>query len=372
MAKRDYYDVLGISKGADQSAIKSAYRKLAMANHPDRNPDDEAAGERFREAAEAYEILKNEQKRAAYDSMGHAAFEQSSGGGNSGGGFGGGGGGGFSDIFDQMFSEFSGRGNSERTRHGADMRYDMTISLEEAYRGVQKDISVTLAGACNDCSGSGAAAGSRPVNCSTCGGMGKVRAQQGFFTIERPCPTCQGAGQTISDPCKKCRGQGRVQRVEELSVTIPAGVDTGTRIRLSGKGEAGLRGTAAGDLYIFISVKKHAIFERDAATIYVQIPVPMTLTALGGSIKVPTLAGMMSNLKIEKGTQNGRRFRMRGKGMPALRGGAPGDQIVEVQVETPTSLSAEQKDLLQKFADAGDTSPQVASFEKNVRRIYDS
>lgn len=368
MAKRDFYDVLGVSKDADEKTIKSAYRKLAMANHPDRNPDDEAAANRFREAAEAYEILKDDQKRAAYDRMGHAAFEQG-GGGAGGAGFGGFGGG-FSDIFDQMFSEFSGRGGNDRQRHGSDMRYDMNISLEEAYKGAQKDINVTVAGSCDSCSGSGAAAGSRPVSCSTCGGIGKVRAQQGFFTVERACPTCQGAGETISDPCRSCHGQGRVQLSEELSVTIPKGVDTGTRIRLSGKGEAGLRGAPAGDLYIFISVKDHPIFERDATTIYASVPVPMTVAALGGSIEVPTLAGTMAKLKIEKGTQNGRRFRMRGKGMPALRGSGQGDQIVEIQVETPTNLTSEQEKLLQKFAQSGDASPKTASFGERVKRMF--
>jgi len=371
MAKRDFYDVLGVSKDADEKAIKSAYRKLAMANHPDRNPDDEAAAERFREASEAYEVLKDDQKRAAYDRMGHAAFEQGAGGfgGGGGGGFGGFGGG-FSDIFDQMFSEFSGRGGGEQTRHGSDMRYDMAISLEEAFQGAQKDINVTVAGSCDSCKGSGAAPGSRPVSCSTCGGIGKVRAQQGFFTVERACPSCNGAGEIISDPCRSCSGQGRVQKSEELSVSIPAGVDTGTRIRLSGKGEAGLRGAPAGDLYIFISVKDHPIFERDATTIYASVPVPMTVAALGGSIEVPTLAGTMAKLKIEKGTQNGRRFRMRGKGMPALRGGGQGDQIVEIQVETPTNLSSEQEKLLQKFAEAGDSSPQTASFGERVKRMF--
>ena len=368
MAKRDYYDVLGVSRDADDKAIKSAYRKLAMANHPDRNPDDEAAADRFREASEAYEVLKDEQKRAAYDRMGHAAFEQ---GGAGGGGAGFGGfGGGFSDIFDQMFSEFTGRGSADQQRHGSDLRYDMSISLEEAFQGAQKDISVTVAASCDNCHGSGAAAGSRPVSCSTCGGAGKVRAQQGFFTIERACPSCQGAGETISDPCRNCQGQGRVQKTEDLTVSIPSGVDTGTRIRLSGKGEAGLRGAPAGDLYIFVSVNAHPIFERDGSTIYTRVPVPMTVATLGGSIEVPTLAGTMAKLKVEKGTQTGRRFRMRGKGMPALRGSGQGDQIVEIQVETPTNLTAAQEKLLEQFEAAGDASPQTASFADRVKRMF--
>ncbi len=374
MAKRDYYEILGIGRDADEKTIKTAYRKLAMANHPDRNPDDEAAAERFREASEAYEVLKDEQKRAAYDRMGHAAFEQGGmGGGNP---FGAGGnpfGGGFSDIFDQMFSEFSGRGGGgDAARQGADLRYDLDVSLEEAFEGCARDITVNLNAACDSCGGSGAAKGSQPVNCGSCGGRGKVRAQQGFFTIERTCPACQGMGQTISDPCGDCRGQGRVQKTESLSVQVPAGVDTGTRIRLSGKGEAGLRGGAAGDLYIFVSVRDHPIFQRDGNTVLARVPVPMTVATLGGSIEVPTLGGTMAKLKIEPGTQNGRRFRMRGKGMPALRGAGRGDQIVDIQVETPTNLTAEQEKLLKQFAAAGDSSPQSASFMERVKRIWDN
>ena len=370
MSKRDYYDVLGVEKNADDKAIKSAFRKLAMANHPDRNQGDEAAEQRFREANEAYDVLKDPQKRAAYDRMGHAAFDQAAGGG---GGFGGGGfgGGGFSDIFDQMFSEFSrGARGGQADRAGNDLRYDLNVSLEEAFSGVQRDVTVNVPVGCDSCEGSGASDGSHPQTCGTCGGSGRVRAQQGFFAVERTCHACQGMGQVISDPCRSCGGEGRVMQNKVLSVSVPAGVDTGTRIRLSGKGEAGLRGGPPGDLYIFISVDPHPILDRDGADIMCRIPVPMTTAALGGAIEVPTVEGRLARLTIEPGTQSGRRFRMRGKGMPVLRRNTRGDQIVEVQVETPTNLTKKQKDLLTQFADAGDTSPETDSFLKRVRRIW--
>ena len=373
MSKRDYYEVLGVSQDVDEKDLKSAYRKLAMKNHPDRNPDDEAAAERFREATEAYDVLKDPQKRAAYDRMGHAAFDQSAGGGFGGGGFGGGGfgGGGFSDIFDQMFSEFSrGARGGQADRAGNDLRYDLNVSLEEAFSGVQRDINVNVPVGCDDCSGSGASEGSQPQTCGTCGGTGRVRAQQGFFAVERTCHSCHGMGQVISDPCRSCGGEGRVQQNKVLSVSVPAGVDTGTRIRLSGKGEAGLRGGQPGDLYIFISVDPHPILDRDGADIMTRIPVPMTTAALGGAIEVPTVEGRLARLTIEPGTQSGRRFRMRGKGMPVLRRSTRGDQIVEVQIETPTNLTKKQKELLSQFADAGDTSPETDSFLKRVRRIW--
>ena len=352
MSKRDYYEVLGVSQDVDEKDLKSAYRKLAMKNHPDRNPDDEAAAERFREATEA--------------------FDQSAGG-FGGGGFGGGGfgGGGFSDIFDQMFSEFSrGARGGQADRAGNDLRYDLNVSLEEAFSGVQRDINVNVPVGCDDCGGSGASEGSQPRTCGTCGGSGRVRAQQGFFAVERTCHTCHGMGQVIADPCRSCSGEGRVQQNKVLSVSVPAGVDTGTRIRLSGKGEAGLRGGQPGDLYIFISVDPHPILDRDGADIMTRIPVPMTTASLGGAIEVPTVEGRLARLTIEPGTQSGRRFRMRGKGMPVLRRNTRGDQIVEVQVETPTNLTKKQKDLLSQFADAGDTSPETDSFLKRVRRIW--
>jgi molecular chaperone DnaJ len=368
MSKRDYYDVLGVSRDSDESALKSAYRKLAMKNHPDRNPDDDEAAERFREATEAYEVLKDPQKRAAYDRMGHAAFDNAGAGGFGGGGFGGGG---FADIFDQMFSEFSrGAGGAQPDHGGNDLRHDMSISLEEAFSGVQRDITVTVPVVCDDCGGSGSASGAQPRTCGTCGGTGRIRAQQGFFAVERTCHTCHGMGQVITDPCGTCGGEGRVRQSKVLSVSVPAGVDSGNRIRLSGKGEAGFRGGPAGDLYIFISVDPHPILVRDGADILTRIPVPMTTAALGGSIDVPTVEGRMARLTIEPGTQSGRRFRMRGKGMPVLRRNTRGDQIVEVQVETPTNLTRKQKDLLTQFGEAGGTSPETDSFLKRARRIW--
>ena len=371
MSKRDYYEVLGVSRDTDEKDLKTAYRKLAMKNHPDRNPDDEEAAERFREATEAYEVLKDPQKRAAYDRMGHAAFENA-GAGFGGGGFGGGfGGGGFSDIFDQMFSEFSrGSRGGQADRAGNDLRYDMNVSLEEAFSGVQRDVTVNVPVGCDSCGGSGSSEGSQPRHCGTCGGSGRVRAQQGFFAVERTCHTCQGMGQVIMDPCSSCGGDGRVRQNKVLSVSVPAGVDSGNRIRLSGKGEAGFRGGPAGDLYIFIAVDPHPTLVRDGADILTRIPVPMTTAALGGSIDVPTVEGRMARLTIEAGTQSGRRFRMRGKGMPVLRRSSRGDQIVEVQVETPTNLSKKQKDLLKQFDDTGATSPETDSFLKRARRIW--
>ncbi|NBQ84390.1 MAG: molecular chaperone DnaJ, partial [Alphaproteobacteria bacterium] len=328
MAKRDFYEVLGVSKDADGKTIKSAYRKLAMQYHPDRNPDDKSAEDKFREATEAYDVLKDDQKRAAYDRMGHAAFDQSAGFGGGAGGFGAGfGAGGFSDIFDEMFSDFmGGRGGSRKANtKGADLRYDLDISLEEAFHGDNKTITIPVAIRCETCDGSGAAKGSSPVNCGTCGGHGKVRAQQGFFTVERTCPACQGQGQTISSPCGDCGGQGRVQKNRTLNVNVPAGVDTGTRIRLSGEGEAGLRGGAPGDLYIFINIYRHELFDRDGTNLLLTMPVPMTTAALGGTVDVPNLDGKRARITIQPGTQSGHRLRLKGKGMPGLQGRARGD-----------------------------------------------
>ena len=372
MSKRDYYDVLGVEKDADDKAIKAAFRKLAMANHPDRNQGDNAAEERFREANEAYDILKDPQKRAAYDRMGHAAFDQSAGGGGSGFGGGGFGGGGFSDIFDQMFSEFSG-GARQPDTSGNDLRYDMSISLEDAFAGVQRDISIHVPVSCDSCSGSGAAEGSKPSTCGTCGGSGRIRAQQGFFAVERTCNACQGMGQVISNPCGTCKGDGRVQQQKTLAVSVPAGVDNGTRIRLSGKGEAGSRGGAAGDLYIFININPHPIFTRDGTNVMAKIPVPMTVAALGGTIDVPTLAGKMARLTIDPGTQSGRRFRMRGKGMPGLRGGGAGDMFIEMAVETPVNLTSKQKELLREFEKLSeDNNPQSSSFFSSVKSFWET
>lgn len=374
MAKRDFYEVLGVSKDADGKTIKSAYRKLAMQYHPDRNPDDKSAEDKFREATEAYDVLKDDQKRAAYDRMGHAAFDQSAGFGGGAGGFGAGfGAGGFSDIFDEMFSDFmGGRGGGRKANtKGADLRYDLDISLEEAFHGDNKTITIPVAIRCETCDGSGAAKGSSPVNCGTCGGHGKVRAQQGFFTVERTCPACQGQGQTISSPCGDCGGQGRVQKNRTLNVNVPAGVDTGTRIRLSGEGEAGLRGGAPGDLYIFINIYGHELFDRDGTNLLLTMPVPMTTAALGGTVDVPNLDGKRARITIQPGTQSGHRLRLKGKGMPGLKGRARGDLYVDIHVETPVNLTKKQKELLEEFSsDSKKQNPETTSFMNRIRNMF--
>jgi len=374
MAKRDFYEVLGVSKDADGKTIKSAYRKLAMQYHPDRNPDDKSAEDKFREATEAYDVLKDDQNRAAYDRMGHAAFDQSAGFGGGAGGFGAGfGAGGFSDIFDEMFSDFmGGRGGGRKANtKGADLRYDLDISLEEAFHGDNKTITIPVAIRCETCDGSGAAKGSSPVNCGTCGGHGKVRAQQGFFTVERTCPACQGQGQTISSPCGDCGGQGRVQKNRTLNVNVPAGVDTGTRIRLSGEGEAGLRGGAPGDLYIFINIYGHELFDRDGTNLLLTMPVPMTTAALGGTVDVPNLDGKRARITIQPGTQSGNRLRLKGKGMPGLQGRARGDLYVDIHVETPVNLTKKQKELLEEFSsDSKKQNPETTSFMNRIRNMF--
>ena len=374
MAKRDFYEVLGVSKDADGKTIKSAYRKLAMQYHPDRNPDDKSAEDKFREATEAYDVLKDDQKRAAYDRMGHAAFDQSAGFGGGAGGFGAGfGAGGFSDIFDEMFSDFmGGRGGGRKANtKGTDLRYDLDISLEEAFHGDNKTITIPVAIRCETCDGSGAAKGSSPVNCGTCGGHGKVRAQQGFFTVERTCPACQGQGQTISSPCGDCGGQGRVQKNRTLNVNVPAGVDTGTRIRLSGEGEAGLRGGAPGDLYIFINIYGHELFDRDGTNLLLTMPVPMTTAALGGTVDVPNLDGKRARITIQPGTQSGHRLRLKGKGMPGLQGRARGDLYVDIHVETPVNLTKKQKELLEEFSsDSKKQNPETTSFMNRIRNMF--
>ena len=381
MAKRDYYEVLGVSKGADASEVKRAYRKKAMEFHPDRNADNPEAEAKFKEANEAYDILKDPEKKAAYDRFGHAAFEQGGMGGGGRGGFGGHGGQGdfssaFSDVFDDLFGDFMGGqqrgGGRSRAQRGSDLRYNMRVSLEDAYTGTQKTISVPTSVSCNTCSGTGAANGAEPQTCPSCSGMGKVRAQQGFFTVERTCPACGGMGQTIKDPCKDCHGSGRVEKERSLSVNIPAGVETGTRIRLSGEGEAGLRGGPTGDLYIFIEVQPHPIFERDGMHLHCAVPVSMATAALGGDIEVPTIDGGRSRVKIPAGSQSGRQMRLRGKGMPMLRGAGQGDMFIELGVETPVNLSAKQKELLREFDKLGeDNSPESSSFFKKVKSFWD-
>ena len=380
MAKRDYYEVLGISKGANADEIKKAYRSKAKELHPDRNADNPNAENQFKEVNEAYDCLKDADKKAAYDRYGHAAFEGGMGGGRPGGGFSGGQGdfaSAFSDVFDDLFGDFmggrGGGGGRQRAARGADLRYNLSATLEEAYNGLQKTINVPTSIKCGSCDGSGAEGGAEPAMCPTCSGLGKVRAQQGFFTVERTCPTCSGVGQIIKNPCKGCGGQGRVHKDRALSVNIPKGVETGTRIRLSGEGEAGMRGGPSGDLYIFIDVRKHEIFEREGVNLFCRVPVSMTAAALGGDIEVPTIDGGRSKVKIPAGSQSGRQMRLRSKGMPALRGGGEGDMFIELAVETPVNLTSRQKELLCEFEDLSEeNNPESTSFFKSVKGFWDS
>ncbi len=381
MSKRDYYETLGISKGATADEIKKAYRAKAKELHPDRNADNPNAESQFKEVNEAYEVLKDADKKAAYDRFGHAAFEGGMGGRPGGaGGFRPGNGdfaSAFSDVFDDLFGDFmggrGGQGGRNRATRGNDLRYNLRISLEEAYQGLQKTVNVPTAVTCSSCKGSGAEGGSEPVTCPTCSGMGKVRAQQGFFTVERTCPTCNGMGQTIKNPCQSCHGAGRVEKERSLAVNIPAGVETGTRIRLAGEGEAGLRGGPTGDLYIFIEVSKHKIFERDGNTLFCHVPVSMATAAMGGDIEVPTLDGGRARVKVPEGSQSGRQMRLRGKGMPNLRGSGHGDMLIELAVETPVNLTAKQKELLREFDKlSAENNPQTSSFFSAVKGFWDS
>src|SRR6056297_2662663 len=384
MAKRDYYEVLGLSKGASADEIKKAYRQKAKELHPDRNKDNADSERQFKEAGEAYDVLKDPEKKAAYDRFGHAAFEGGMGGGGGprpGGGFGGAQGQGdfasaFSDVFDDLFGDFMGGGRAgpgrQRASRGSDLRYNLRVTLEDAYTGIQKTINVPTSVQCDACNGSGAEGGAEPTTCPTCSGMGKVRAQQCFFTVERTCPTCSGLGQLIQNPCNTCHGQGRIEKTRALNVNIPAGVETGTRIRLAGEGEAGMRGGPAGDLYIFIEVAKHDIFEREETNLFCRVPVSVTAAALGGDIEVPTIDGGRSRVKIPEGSQSGRQMRLRSKGMPALRGGGRGDMFIELAVETPVNLTARQKELLREFeALSEDNKPESKSFFSSVKSFWD-
>ncbi len=372
MDKVDYYELLECSRDADGETLKRAYRKLAMQHHPDRNPGDAAAEQKFKEINEAYDVLKDPDKRAAYDRYGHAAFE--SGGGPRGAsefGFGG-----FSDIFDEMFGEFTGRrgGGANAATRGADLRYNMQITLEEAFHGRQTTIKVPSSAPCDECEGSGAEKGSKPVTCGTCQGRGKVRASQGFFTIERACPTCQGAGRVIEKPCRVCQGAGRVRKEKTLSVNIPAGVEEGTRIRLTGEGEAGVRGGPSGDLYIFLSVAPHRLFQRDGANVYCRVPISMTSAALGGSFEVPCVDGTKARVAVPAGTQSGHQFRLKGKGMSVMRSAARGDMYIHAAVETPMNLTKKQKELLAEFDKAGkreNTSPETEGFFAKIKELWD-
>lgn len=378
MSKRDFYEVLDVARGASADEIKKAYRTKARELHPDRNSDNPNAEAQFKEANEAYEILKDAEKKAAYDRFGHAAFDGGMGGGRRGGGGAGFGGGdfssAFSDVFDDLFGDFMGqRGGGRRATRGADLRYNLRVTMEEAYNGLQKTINVPTAVACSPCNGTGAEGGAEPATCPTCSGMGKVRAQQGFFTVERTCPTCSGMGQIIKNPCKSCGGQGRVEKDRALNVNIPAGVETGTRIRLAGEGEAGMRGGPPGDLYIFVEVVKHELFERDGVNLYCRVPVSMAKAALGGAIEVPTIDGGRGRVQIPAGSQSGRQMRLRSKGMPALRGGGLGDMFIELAVETPVNLTSRQKELLREFDGMSeDNNPESNTFFSSVKSFWDS
>ncbi|MBA8899738.1 molecular chaperone DnaJ [Phyllobacterium sp. P30BS-XVII] len=371
--KADYYETLGVARGADEKELKSAFRKLAMQYHPDKNPGDEKAEHKFKEIGEAYETLKDPNKRAAYDRFGHAAFEN---GGMGGGGGGFGGAGGFADIFEDIFGEMMGGGRQRRSggrERGADLRYNMEITLEEAYAGKTAQIRVPTSITCDECSGSGAKPGTSPVTCNTCGGSGRVRAAQGFFSIERTCPTCHGRGQTIKDPCTKCSGQGRITEERSLSVNIPAGIEDGTRIRLTGEGEAGVRGGPSGDLYIFLSLKPHEFFQRDGSDLYCKVPISMTTAALGGQFEVVTLDGTQTRVKIPEGTQNAKQFRLKGKGMPVLRQPAMGDLYIQIAIETPQNLNKRQRELLEEFerVSSQDNSPQSSGFFARMKEFFE-
>ena len=356
----DLYELLGVDRSADAAALKSSYRKLAMKYHPDRNPGDAEAEAHFKAVGAAYEVLKDPQKRAAYDQYGHAAFQQ--------GGMGGGGGhadfGDIGDIFETIFGGGFGRGGRQRQARGADLRYDMPVSLEDAFDGKQTQIEIEISQSCDTCNGSGAEPGTGTRGCNLCNGHGKVRANQGFFVVERPCPNCHGRGEVLEDPCGTCRGEGRVDKPQALDVEIPPGVDTGTRIRLSGKGEAGPRGSPPGDLYIFIHVSEHDLFQREGTTLLTRVPVSFTTAALGGSVDIPDLDGSTNTIEIPAGIQSGKQLRKRGAGMPVLQGRGRGDLVVEIMVETPTKLSKAQKELLKEFreTETGAECPQAQGF----------
>ncbi len=381
MAKRDYYETLGVSKGASTDDIKKAYRRKAKELHPDRNKSNPNAESQFKEVNEAYDVLKDTDKKAAYDRFGHAAFDGGMAGGGHGGGFGQRGAQGdfastFSDVFEDLFGDFMGGGRGggrQRASRGSDLRYNLRISLEDAYSGLSKKITLPSAVVCGACGGTGSEGGAEPVTCPTCSGMGKVRAQQGFFTVERTCPTCLGVGQIVKNPCPVCKGTGRVQKDRTLNVTIPPGVETGTRIRLSNEGESGLRGGPSGDLYIFIEVSDHPLFQRDGINLFCKVPVSMVTAALGGEIEVPTMDGGRSRVKVPEGSQSGNQMRLRGKGMPALRGAGMGDMYIELQVEIPVKLTAEQRSLLKQFEQscAKSNTPHASGFFDKVKNFWD-
>lgn len=380
---KDYYELLGVSKSASDDEIKKAFRKLAMQYHPDKNPGDKKAEAKFKEINHAYDILKDADKRAAYDRYGAAAFEGGMGGGPRGGNpfgdFNFGGAGGFSDIFEEMFGDMMGQaagrggsyGRGGATR-GSDLQYGLEITLEEAFKGTEKTIRVPTYAACDTCSGSGAKAGTKPETCTTCQGAGRVRATQGFFTIERGCPTCGGVGQTIREKCGSCGGSGRVRREKTLKVSIPAGIEHGRRIRLQNEGEAGVSGGPAGDLYVLINLAPHKLFTRHDADLHCRVPIAMSVAALGGSIEVPTIEGGRAEVKIQPGTQTGQQLRLKGKGMSLMRSAARGDMYIELFVETPVNLSKKQQDMLKEFAgkDPSANSPESQGFLKKVKEFW--
>ena len=376
MAKKDYYETLGISKGASEADIKKAFRSKAREHHPDKNAGSSKAEEEFKAVNEAYDVLKDPNKKAAYDQYGHAAFEN--------GGFGNAGGGGdfssaFSDVFEDLFGDFMGgssrRGSGSSSARGSDLRYNMTISLEEAYRGKATTITVPSSVKCEQCSGTGGKDGTQPSSCPTCSGLGKVRAQQGFFTVERTCPTCSGRGQMNKNPCRFCSGSGTTQKNKNLSVNIPRGVETGTRIRLSGEGEAGMQNGPSGDLYIFTEVMNHSIFQRDGANLFCQIPVSIISATLGGDIEAPTLDGGKTRVKVPAGIQSGKQLRLRGKGMPNIRGNSYGDLYIELNIETPVNLNENQRSLLREFEKslkASDNNPKYSNFFSKVKSFWET
>lgn len=369
--KADFYETLGVERGADAAAIKRAYRKLAMQYHPDRNPGDSEAEQRFKDVSEAYDVLKDEQKRAAYDRYGHAAFANA---GGPGGGFDADS---FSDIFDQFFGDMMGRrggGRRSSAQRGADLRFNLEVELEEAFAGATKTVTVPTSVTCESCTGTGAKEGSTPDMCPSCNGAGKIRSQQGFFMVERSCPGCKGAGKIISNPCRDCHGMGRVQTDKQLSVKIPPGVEEGTRIRLAGEGEAGFRGGPPGDLYIFLSIAPHRLFQRDGQSIFCQVPISVTTAILGGELEVPTISGKRAKVRVPEGSQTGKQFRLRGKGMPQLNmPSVTGDMIIEVHVETPVNLTKKQKEKVRELAEefGEDHSPRSTGFFAKVRDFWE-
>jgi molecular chaperone DnaJ len=376
MAKRDYYDVLGVNKSASPEDIKSAYRKLAVKYHPDKNPGDKAAEDKFKEASEAYGILSDKSKKENYDNFGHAAFENGGGGQGGFGGFGGFGGSDFSDIFEDFFGDFGGGGrrNSKRSssNRGSDLRYDLSITLEEAYAGKKQNIQFSSSDKCTTCKGNGSKPGFSADRCTYCGGNGKVRSNQGFFTVQQTCPQCSGSGEEITNPCNDCGGSGNKQVSKKISVTIPKGVDDGTRIRLAGKGEAGSRGGANGDLYLFINVKSHELFKRSDENLFFEFPISIADAALGTTIEIPTIDGGKAKIKIPEGTQSGKQFRLRGKGMPYMRGNGTGDLYVQINTEVPISLNKEQKELLEKFREIENekSNPSIKQFFKKAKSFW--